>query len=77
MKEILQLFRRDAEHVPSHESATNYDLGSKPRILKDFTSSSAGSSNEGSAGTERRMTPPVNQPNGSGKREDAVYGRRW
>ena len=75
MKEILQLFRRDAEHAPPHPSAAQYGLGVKPRILKELsTSSSAGSSTEGSINTEWKVTPPTGS---SAAKEDAVYGRRW
>ncbi|KAH6713796.1 SNF2 family N-terminal domain-containing protein [Leptodontidium sp. MPI-SDFR-AT-0119] len=76
MKEILQLFRRDAEHTAPHSpTAANYDLGTKPRILKDASlpTSSAGSSREVSVARERKVTPP----SAASSREDAVYGRRW
>ena len=63
MKEILQLFRRDAEHAPPHPSAAQYDLGAKPRILKEVsTTSSAASSREGSINAERQVTPPTFRP---------------
>ncbi|KAN0119906.1 SNF2 family N-terminal domain containing protein [Hyaloscypha variabilis] len=76
MKEILQLFRRDAEHAPPHPSAAQYDLGAKPRILKELsTSSSADSSREGS--TDRKVTPPTIRPASAAAKEDAVFGRRW
>lgn len=71
MKEILQLFRRDAEHT-APTSTTTYDLGAKPRILKDRMIESASSSRESSV---RMKTPPANR-NGQAK-EDQVYGRRW
>ncbi|PBP23233.1 DNA repair protein [Diplocarpon rosae] len=76
MKEILQLFRRDAEHRSLHSSsAPNYDLGSKPRILKELpTTISARSSREVSAAKERKPQPPTST---SASKEDAVYGRRW
>lgn len=74
MKEILQLFRRDAEHAPPHPSAAQYDM-SKPRILKE-TSSSAGSSRETSVA--RKVSPPItSRPGSAVPREDAVFGRRW
>lgn len=77
MKEILQLFRRDAEHAPPQPDAAQYDLGSKPRILKE-TSSSASSSREASVvmTDERRVTPPA-QMKPTKPKEDALYGRRW
>jgi len=77
MKEILQLFRHDAEHAPPHPSAAQYDLGAKPRILKEVSSSSAGSSRETSVARERKVTPPTIRPGSAAAREDTVYGRRW
>lgn len=78
MKEILQLFRRDAEHAPPTDMTT-YDLGAKPRILKDISTaggasastSVASNSRASSAPRERKVTPPVRI------QEDAIYGRRW
>lgn len=76
MKEILQLFRRDAEHAPPHPSAAQYDLGAKPRILKEVsTSSSAGSSREGSV--DRKVIPPTIRPASAAAKENDVFGRRW
>jgi hypothetical protein len=77
MKEILQLFRRDAEYAPQNPSATSYDLGSKPRILPtNSVKSSAGSSRESSVGIlgERRAARPISKPV---RNEDETYGRRW
>jgi hypothetical protein len=75
MKEILQLFRRDAEHAPPHPSAARYDLGAKPRILKEISASSIGSSRERSA--DRKVTPPTFRPASAAGKEDSVFGRRW
>lgn len=72
MKEILQLFRRDAEHAPPNPGTAQYDLAKKPRILKEV--SSEASSREAS---ERRVTPPVMRPATSAPKDDPVYGRRW
>jgi len=77
MKEILQLFRRDAEHAPAHPSAHQYDLGTKPWILKEASSGSTGSSREASVARERKVTPPAVRPPSAAAREDTVYGRRW
>jgi hypothetical protein len=74
MKEILQLFRRDAEHAPVHPSDAKYDLGGRPRILKE---ASREASMVGGGVSERRVTPPVTRPSEKSKREDEVYGRRW
>jgi hypothetical protein len=76
MKEILQLFRRDAEHAPPHPSAAQYDLGVKPRILKEVsTSSSVDSNREGSA--DRKVTPPAFRPASAAANESSIFGRRW
>ncbi len=73
MKEILQLFRRDAEHTAPHSPSARYDLSIKPRILKEASmTSSAASSREVSV--SRKNTPPTSATSG---KEDAVYGRRW
>jgi hypothetical protein len=78
MKEILQLFRRDAEHASPHPSAAQYDLGVKPRILKEVSAtSSAGSSREGSINVERKVTPPSFRPASTASKENSVYSRRW
>jgi SNF2 family DNA or RNA helicase len=71
MKEILQLFRRDAEHAPQHSS--DYTMSVKPRIL---SRSSAPSSREGSVSIsgERTATPLVSKPV---VKENEIYGRRW
>lgn len=71
MKEILQLFRRDAENAQP-PSAASYNLAQKPRILKETSSSSPSSSQEVSTSRSRTHTPPVTI-----SKEDAVYGRRW
>jgi hypothetical protein len=74
MKEILQLFRRDAEHALPHPSAEQYDI-SKPRILLE--SSSAGSSRDVSVSRERKVTPPAGRSASTTVKEDSVFGRRW
>ncbi|KAG9242716.1 SNF2 family N-terminal domain-containing protein [Calycina marina] len=72
MKEILQLFRRDAEH--SHPvSASTFDP-TKPKILKEVSTSSQSSSRETSE--PHRVTTPGAGRSGSAK-EDPMYGRRW
>jgi hypothetical protein len=83
MKEILQLFRRDAEHAPSRPDAEKYDLGAKPKILKEASTgsgSSAASSREASVimTGERRVSPSFEaRPKSVVPKEDKVYGRRW
>jgi hypothetical protein len=78
MKEILQLFRRDAEHTPPLPSAARYNLAQTPRILNEPSTSSTSSSREGSAPQERRSTPPAPGRSASAvAKEDALFGRRW
>jgi hypothetical protein len=84
MKEILQLFRRDAEHAPPRPDDAQYDLGAKPRILNQSSvgsgSGSGASSREASVVMtgERRVTPPAEaRPKPLAPKEDALYGRRW
>ncbi|KAM0134106.1 hypothetical protein ACHAO1_005941 [Botrytis cinerea] len=79
MKEILQLFRRDAEHAPPAAGA--YDLGAKPRILKESASRSPSKSaatldshGSQSSSAPRKITPTPFQAR---KVEDSLYGRRW
>lgn len=89
MKEIMQLFRRDAEHDPvSSRDAAKYDLGSKPRILKESTASGTPSASASRSGTssrettaprerERERTPPFARNGEGARKEDSVFGRRW
>lgn len=73
MKELMSLFHKNAEHAPPNPGTAQYDLGKKPRILKELSTASGSSSRDTS---ERRVTPPTTKPASSTK-EDAVYGRRW
>lgn len=75
MKEILQLFRRDAEHThPVGNDMSNYDLGNKPRILKEREERPlVYSSNSRESSAPRENVKKVS----SMTREDNVYGRRW
>ncbi|APA15699.1 hypothetical protein sscle_15g104690 [Sclerotinia sclerotiorum 1980 UF-70] len=79
MKEILQLFRRDAEQAPPATGA--YDLGAKPRILKESASRSPSKSaaNLNSYGSQTASAPRKIAPTPfqAKKIEDSVYGRRW
>jgi len=77
MKEILSLFRRDAEHAPPAPSATQFDH-SKPRILKEVSTSSQGSSRDTSVVRDRKVSPPISSRSAIVvPKEDAVFGRRW
>lgn len=69
MKEILSLFKRDAEH--SHPVSHHPDLSQKPRILKEMGPASTSSTD---VSRERKATPPVRS--GTAK-EDIMFGRRW
>lgn len=76
MKEIMSLFRRDAEHSVPAPSGPQYDH-SKPRILKEIsTTNSQSSSRETSAPRERQKSPQMASMVPK-KPEDSVYGRRW
>ena len=84
MKEILQLFRRDAEHAPPKSGTEKYDLGTKPRILMEGTSVSSGGSGQSSREAsvfmtgERQLIPKVEaEPKSVVPKEDKLYGRRW
>ena len=77
MKDIMNLFRHDAEHDGRHNADPT--LGTKTRVLTNggvgFGSNGVVSDDRGSQST--RITPPVmEKPRVSGK-EDSVYGRRW
>ncbi|RDL37169.1 uncharacterized protein BP5553_04602 [Venustampulla echinocandica] len=75
MKEILQLFKRDAEHAPPGPASAQYDLGAKPRILKELTTISGPNSSSQTVPRARTVTPPSGSS--SAVKEDSVYGRRW
>ena len=74
MKDILNLFRRDAEHDGSHE--VDAKLGEKTRILAPAGGSGSGPVNE-RGGQSMRVTPPVMEQKGNARKEDPTYGRRW
>jgi hypothetical protein len=92
MKEILQLFRRDVEHAPPQGDSAAYDLGMKPRILKEGLASpvKGGSRSPSKSGGSWSREPSVQRDRekekekkitpsmlSSRKVEDSVYGRRW
>ena len=66
MKDIMNLFRRDAEHEHGHGGE---EFGAKTKVL------SAGGG--GAERMGRRETPPVMERARGGVKEDAVFGRRW
>lgn len=75
MKDILNLFRRDAEHDTSHD--VDASLGTKMRVLSNETSTAPGVYNDRSGQSAMRVTPPAGQKPSGARKEDAVYGRRW
>ena len=75
MKDILNLFRRDAEHEHDNDPT----MGSKPRVLaaKETGEGLFGPQVNGSGSQSMRVTPPVmEKPHGASK-ESSVFGRRW
>ena len=74
MKDILNLFKRDAEHDARHE--VDASLGAKTRILGAAGGSGSGPANE-RGGQSMRLTPPVMEHKWTGRKEDSVFGRRW
>ena len=71
MKDILNLFRRDAEHDTRHDADPT--LGTKTRVLT--TAGSSVTNDRG--GQSMRVTPPIMDRGNVGRKEDSVYGRRW
>ena len=74
MKDIMNLFRRDAEHDGRHE--VDASLGSKTRILAATGGSGSGLVNE-KGGQSMRVTPPIMENKGNSRKEDSIFGRRW
>ena len=68
MKDILNLFKRDAEHDLIH--AGDVELGTMTRVLEN----NVGRDVDDVAGYSRRMAPPMGR---APVKEHAVYGRRW
>lgn len=75
MKDILNLFRRDAEHDTRHD--VDASLGAKTRVLTHGTSTAPGPINDKGGQSSMRVTPPAMQKPSGARKEDAVYGRRW
>ena len=75
MKDILNLFKRDAEHDARHDEE-DPTLGSKTKVLVKPGGGFSGAADE--AGKQSmRVTPPVMEKPRVGGKEDSVYGRRW
>ena len=71
MKDILNLFKRDAEHDLRH--AGDAELGTKTRVLQNYV----GRDVDEVSGQSRRMAPPVMEKGRLPVKEHTVYGRRW
>lgn len=69
MKDILNLFRRDAE--TGHDIAVA-QLGERPDLLGGVGSGGRDRAREG-----MRASPPVMEKGRVGGRDDRVWGRRW
>ncbi|KAL8753221.1 MAG: hypothetical protein Q9184_005487 [Pyrenodesmia sp. 2 TL-2023] len=79
MKDILNLFRRDAEHDARHDVD---DVGVRDmRVGKGDVLYGGGGGGGGGIGgngaTSMRVTPPVMEKGKVGRKDDGVYGRRW
>lgn len=77
MKDIMNLFRHDAEHDGRHDADPT--LGTRTKVL---TTGGAGSgsvqtTSNGGGGQNSRVTPPVMEKPRVGSKEDSVFGRRW
>lgn len=77
MKDILKLFRRDAEHDDRHDADPT--LGTKTRVLVNgdsvVTNASSSMGDRGSQGM--RVTPPAMEKPRVANKENSVFGRRW
>lgn len=78
MKDILNLFKRDAEHAQDSEDVGG--LGSKMRVLgigaqavADVGSVVVG----GMAKMKRAMPPVLERSKGNVRKEDPMFSRRW
>ena len=74
MRDILNLFRRDAEHDGRHE--VDASLGGKTKILAAVARSGSGAGNERRE-QSMRVTPPAMEHRQNIRTEDPVYGRKW
>ena len=77
MKDILNLFKRDAEHAQDSEDVGG--LGSKMRVLGIGAQVVADvGSVVGAMAKSKRATPPVmERSKGNVRKEDPIYSRRW
>ncbi|KAL9636072.1 MAG: hypothetical protein Q9164_003055 [Protoblastenia rupestris] len=75
MKDILNLFKRDAEHDHRHE--VDVGLGAKTRILNAHDVADVREVGGLGGGGSRRVTPPVMERPRAAVKENSIYGRRW
>ncbi len=83
MKDILKLFRRDAEHEAGHEDSgggqKDVRVGKGEVLYGGFGGGAGGNSSSGgnNGGMSMRVTPPVMERGKAGRKDEGVYGRRW
>ena len=78
MKDILNLFRRDAENTHSEDTITDVTPGSMTRILGSGSQAALDSGREDPPRAIKRATPPGMERNkGIVRKEDPIYARRW
>ncbi len=76
MKDIMNLFRHDAEHA--HPDDTGLGLGQKTKVLRADRSDGAMGRDEKERFGQRSSTPIMEKRNGGNvAKEDSVFGRRW
>lgn len=81
MKDILNLFRRDAE-ADEHHGSVGLGLGEKTRVLSPVgdqdQKGGRGAGKEGAARVgDLRVSPPVVEKGRAQSRDEGVWGRRW
>lgn len=79
MKDILNLFRRDAEHdYPSVEESGGREAGAVGKrgglLSRAVVEVGEGVRREGAG---MRLTPPVMERGAGARREEGIYGRKW
>ncbi|KAL8715895.1 MAG: hypothetical protein Q9220_000562 [cf. Caloplaca sp. 1 TL-2023] len=77
MKDILNLFRRDAEH-DHHEAQNHLALGMKGGMLLERSArGDEGAGAMGGRSGERTRPIIVEKGEGQGRKDEGIYGRRW
>ncbi len=81
MKDILNLFRRDAEHEHHDIGKENLGTGMKGTLLgrSAAVGGGGGGVSVDNRGTGMRIQPGVMEKAGAGlkPRDEGIYGRRW